>query len=151
MGGDRRVALDTSVIVAALLSVHERHPAALPFVAALRGTGQLVVPAPALIEAYSVLTRLPTPLRLERRVVAEALFRTFHDAGETVALDGPAAWELVAGAVASEVVGGAVYDFHIAACARRAGATELATFNRRHFERFDVPGLRIIEPSVAGG
>jgi predicted nucleic acid-binding protein len=63
---------------------------------------------------------------------------------------GPGSWSLLADAAAADVVGGAVYDFHIAACARRAKATELATFNRRQFERFDLSGLRIVVPGLDG-
>lgn len=65
----RRVALDTSVVVAALLAVHEHHAVAAPYVAALRRESTIIVPLPVLVESYSVLTRLPTPLRLDRAVV----------------------------------------------------------------------------------
>lgn len=82
------------------------------------------------------------PLRLDRHVV---------DNAELVGLDGPATWALLGEAAAAEVIGGAVYDFHIATCARRANATELATFNRRHFERFGLAGLRIVVPRTDAG
>jgi predicted nucleic acid-binding protein len=143
---EERVALDTSVIVSALFSVHERHAACRSLVAQHRGSGTLILPVPAMEQSYSVLTRLPTPLRLDRRVVGEALRRSFHGVAELVGLDGPGSWSLIAEAVAGDVIGGATHDFHIAACARRANATALATFNRRHFERFDLAGLRIVVP-----
>lgn len=143
---ERRVALDTSVVVAALLSVHEHHAAAAPFVAALRRSAGIVLPLPALIESYAVLTRLPTPLRLDRRVVNEALRQTFERHAEIPGLDGAGGWALLAMAVAGEVVGGTLYDLHIATCAKQAGASELATFNRRHFERFELGGIRLVVP-----
>ena len=84
--GDRRVALDTSVVVAARLGVHEHHALAAPFVAACRAASGLILPLPALIESYSVLTRLPLPLRLERAAVRDALRQTFHGHAEIVSI-----------------------------------------------------------------
>src|ERR1043166_9312671 len=62
----RITALDTSAIIAALLTWHESHELALEALVgsmAARGS-RLVVPGPALVEAYAVMTRLPAPRRL---------------------------------------------------------------------------------------
>lgn len=144
--GGRRIALDTSVIVAALLQIHEHHSVAAPFVASLRASGGLILPLPSLIESYSVLTRLPLPRRLDRTAVQEALARTFRGHAVMAALDGNSAWPFLEGAVAQSIVGGAVCDLHIATCAHGAGATHLATFNLRHFERFDFGGMNVFAP-----
>lgn len=64
-------AIDTSVAVAALLDWHDHHQAC---VAAARDA---TIPAHALVETYSVLTRLPAAHRPERAVVVEALRARF--------------------------------------------------------------------------
>ena len=62
-------AVDTSVIIAALLGWHEAHDPALRalITASDTGGGTLLIPAPALVEAYAVMTRLPAPHELQKR------------------------------------------------------------------------------------
>lgn len=143
------LALDTSVIVPALLSWHEHHAAALPVVQeALAGASAVIVPLPALMEAFAVLTRLPPPWRLRPIVARRLLVDTFHGRARVVGLDGEEAWALMEEALTGEVSGGATYDAHIAACAKKAGADRLATFNRRHFERLDLGEVALLVPSA---
>ena len=66
-----RSAVDTSVIVPALLESHTDHERCR---VAASGAA---VPAHALVEAYSVLTRLPPPHRLHPDVAHELLRRWF--------------------------------------------------------------------------
>ena len=143
------MALDTSVIVPALLSWHEHHGAALPVVQeALAGGSAVILPLPALIEAFAVLTRLPPPWRLRPEVAHKLLADTFQSRARVVGLDGDEAWALLAEALSTEVSGGATFDAHIAACAKKAGAARLATFNRRHFERLDLGDVALLVPSA---
>jgi predicted nucleic acid-binding protein len=140
-------ALDTSVIIPALLAWHEHHGAALPVVAeALSSEGGVILPLPALVEAYAVLTRLPAPWRLRASDARRLLVDTFRAKATVVGLDGVEAWVLVDEALAADVNGGATYDAHIAACARKAGAARLATFNRRHFERLELGDVSLLVP-----
>lgn len=144
MGG---TALDTSVVVPALLAWHEHHAAALPVVTeALGSDGGVILPLPALVETYAVLTRLPPPWRLRAADAHRLLVDTFRARATVVGLDGAEAWDLLDTALAGSVSGGATYDAHIAACAMKAGAARLATFNRRHFERLDLGEVVLLVP-----
>ena len=61
----RRFLPDTSCLVAAVCSWHEHHPATVEeLVRRAKRREETVMAAPALIETYSVLTRLPPPYRL---------------------------------------------------------------------------------------
>ena len=126
------VAVDTSVVVAALSPWHEHHEAAVTAVDA---------EAPVLVghvvaEALSVLTRLPD------RAVApaaawEAIRRTFPD--PPLVLTGR---QLVAAhdrAVAAGIAGGRTYDAVIATTAAHHGAV-LLTGDRRARGTYDVLG-----------
>jgi predicted nucleic acid-binding protein len=73
---------------------------------------------------------------------------SFRGKARIVGLEGEEAWVLLDDALAQDVAGGATYDVHIAACASKAGATRLATFNRRHFERFDLGEVELLVPSA---
>ena len=44
--------------------------------------------------------------------------------------------------------GAPTYDAYIAACARKANARRLVTFNRRHFERLELGDVDLVVPSV---
>ena len=144
----RRVALDTSVVVAALVAVHDRHAVARRFVEdALRDGAGVVLPVPVLFEAYSVVTRMPSPWRLPADVAERVLRETFAECATVVALpSGDHAWTIMRDLAQAGLAGGIAHDAHVAACALRAGATEFATFNRRDFARLDLGGMTLIVP-----
>ncbi len=142
------VALDTSVVVAALLGAHEHHEAARRAVDdALSHPGGAILPAPVLFEAYAVLTRLPAPWRL-RAEVAERLLRDTFEGRATVASlpNEEGAWSVVRDLARRGLTGGIAHDAHVVACARAAGAQALATLNRRDFTRLDLGAMALIVP-----
>ena len=144
----RRVALDTSVVVAALLAVHERHAVARIFVEdALRDGAVVVLPVPVAFEAYSVVTRMPSPWRLRADVAERVLRETFAEWATVVALpSGERSWSIMRNLAQAGLAGGIAHDAHVAACALEGGATEFATFNRRDFERLDLEGMNLVAP-----
>ncbi|WP_428340059.1 type II toxin-antitoxin system VapC family toxin [Mycobacterium sp.] len=116
-------ACDTSVAVAALDSTHEAHTVC---------RRALVQRRPALaghaaFEAYSVLTRLPLPLRLSATQAASVLVKAFP---AECWLDARVTGELFERLADLEIVGGSVYD----ALVGRAASTNrrvLLTRDRR--------------------
>jgi predicted nucleic acid-binding protein len=87
----------------------------------------------SLLECYSVLTRLPPPLRLAPRVVAELIQVSYLAKGAVISLPADRYVDLLSALAASGVAGGRTYDAVIAATARAAGADVLLTFNVRDF------------------
>jgi predicted nucleic acid-binding protein len=128
-------AVDSSVIVAGVLSWHEFHERAVIALQKAVAGRRLLMPLSVLIESYSVLTRLPAPYRLRPEVAYELLHDSF--AGARVISVSPAtAWTFLQNCVETGTVGGRVYDAVIASAAITAGASELLTFNARDFEVF---------------
>lgn len=127
------IAVDTSVVVAAFASWHEGHR---PAVAALARRPR--VPAHVLVEAYSVLTRLPPPHRAPADLVAAFLTERFPDPPLT--LPARAHSRLVETSAQTGLVGGAIYDALIAATARHAGASILTRDQRARsvYDRINV-------------
>lgn len=142
-----RVAIDTSVLVAAMQSWHEAHERAVEALGRALEEPPVVVPLHALVETYSVLTRLPKPLRLSPERAFDLLDRTLRGKADLPSLDGAAAFDLLAGFRDRELAGGSVYDAVIAEAALRAGARRLLTLNRDHFERVAPAGLEVLEPA----
>jgi predicted nucleic acid-binding protein len=128
-------AVDSSVIIAALLSWHEFHGRALHALGKLISAGVLLVPFPALIESYSVMTRLPSPHRLRPEIAYQLLHESFSES-RVVGLPAGNAWMVLGDYVAADISGGRVYDAVIASAAIGAHASELLTFNPRDFEVF---------------
>ena len=143
-----RVALDTSCLIALVCDWHEHHPATLAAVEGrLEAGARLALAAPALVETYSVLTRLPAPQRLSPADALDLLSQNFEAKADSVALAADEYWSLLRGAPTIAVYGGRIYDAVIAACARKAKARELLTLNLKHFESFADASLLITSPA----
>ena len=136
-------------MVAAVCTWHEHHVAAATELdRRLQGGERLAVPAPALVEAYAVLTRLPAPHRLSPGDAWALVEANFIEPATVVALTGKAYTKLLQQVAKQTIAGGRTYDAVIAECARQARAEVLLTFNRRHF---DPPpeGVSVIDPSAS--
>jgi len=133
-------------MVAAVCAWHERHQdAAAAFTHRLDRGETLIVPGPALIETYAVLTRLPPPHRLSATHAWTLIESNFVRNGKIAALSAPEYPRLLSALATRNETGGRVFDSLIAASARRGSATVLLTFNPRHFE--DSESLSIVEPA----
>jgi predicted nucleic acid-binding protein len=129
------IGVDSSVIIAGVLSWHEFHERAFAALGKAVAGRRLLLPLPVLIESYSVLTRLPAPHRLRGEVAYELLHDSFSGS-RIISLSQDSAWGFLQECVEMSTLGGRVYDAIIAAAAIEAGATELLTFNARDFEAF---------------
>lgn len=126
-----RFALDTSVLVPALVDWHAEHKVSR---AALLESE--VVPAHTLVETFSVLTRMPAPHRVRAVEVAAVLgglpltVKSFPDARLK---------PLLTDLAQVGIDGGAVYDALIAATATEHKLT-LLTRDRRAVSTYDAVG-----------
>ncbi len=83
-------------------------------------------------ETYTVLTRLPGPNRL-RSGDAIALLEANWRETPVVHLTAAETWDALRRAQRHGAIGGQTYDMLIAACALKAGASTIITWNVRHF------------------
>jgi predicted nucleic acid-binding protein len=127
-------AADTSVVVAAFASWHEKHDGARR---ALDGGVRLI--EHCALEMYSVLTRLPPPHRAPGLVVRDFLAARFPL--PLLRLSAKAYKEFVLGMADREVTGGAAYDALVAATAA-AHRVELVTCDRRALPMYERYGVR---------
>jgi predicted nucleic acid-binding protein len=138
---------DTSCMIAAICTWHEHHERAAKEIVQRLGRGEMmIVAAPALVEAYAVLTRLPSPYRLAPTDALALLDSNFISTTKTTALDGKSYRTLLRQAPADGIVGGQTYDAVIAACALQAKVATLLTFNEQHFVSFRVKGIEVVVP-----
>ena len=139
------VAADATVLVAGVIGWHERHRAAATALEAALGRKALVIPAPALVESYAVLTSLPAQHRL---AFADA-FHLLRSSFSTARLVGPRTrdtWSSLRRWSVAPIGGTDACDALLLDMAREAGAKTLLTFRRNDLERLALPGIDVIEP-----
>jgi predicted nucleic acid-binding protein len=140
--------LDTSVLLAGLVDFG---PQSAPAQSILHFVAERTIPKPATawhccLEFFSVGTRLPPEFRLSPaeagRLLTEEVFprMTVHELPE------PDRMDLLRTATQDAIAGGRIYDAHIAAVARAAGASVIVTDNRRHFLTALRHGIRVETP-----
>jgi len=135
-------------MVAAMCAWHEHHePVAGELERRLDRGETMVVAAPALVEAYAVLTRLPFPHRLSPSDSLALLEANFISQARTIALDARSYQNLLRSAPRDNIAGGRTYDAVIIACALKAKVSALLTFNTRDFLAFSAEAMEIVVPS----
>ena len=122
---------DSSVLIAALLADHEHHARSFAAFAAAnpRNAG---CAAHSLAEVYATLTKYPGKQRLSAEYAA-LLIEELERRLTLVWLDGDEYRAAIRRLATIGIVGGAVYDGLVAACALKAGTDRLYTWNARHF------------------
>ena len=125
--------VDSSVVVAAFASWHEKHEQALATLAR-----RPKLPSHVAIESYSVLTRLPQPNRAPARLVTE--FLKYHFPEPVLSLPPSLYASLLELAADEAILGGSIYDALIAATALHSGAT-LVTMDRRAARTYQLVGV----------
>jgi predicted nucleic acid-binding protein len=133
--GASAVTPDSSVVIAAFSAWNEHHEAAIE---ALGDARDLV--AHAELESYSVLTRLPEPLRAEPELVAEYLLEDFS--GKRMVLGEAERRALIGRLALLSIAGGAVYDALVAVTAAHHGY-RLLSCDRRAASTYDRLGVDV--------
>lgn len=140
-------AIDTSVIIAGLLAWHNDHERAVNCLEELLDSEDgIILPAPVIVEAYSVLTRLPPPHRVSAHDAFLLLDHSFRGAARVSQLSPRDIWGFVQAVSEAGTAGGQTYDAQILACAQKAGAEKIATLNVAHFERLAPPDIEVVIP-----
>jgi predicted nucleic acid-binding protein len=127
--------VDTSVAIALIVSDHEHHEA----VAGALADRHLGLAGHAAFETFSVLTRLPAPLRRTPGAASRLLAGNFPGSRF---LDGATAGKLFEQLAALGIAGGAVYDALVGAAAVHH-ELPLATRDRRALETYRALGVDV--------
>ncbi len=127
------VAVDTSVAIPLLAASHRSHRTVVDW----QDGRTVLLSGHALVEMYSVLTRLPGDARLAPVDASRLLSERF---GPPLTLRPAMAKRMVSVLAAAEIVGGAVYDAMIGLAAREHGYV-LATRDLRARSTYDALGV----------
>ncbi len=142
---------DANCMVAAVSQWHVHHADAIAEIdRRLHDSETMMLAAHAVIEAYSVLTRMPRPYRASPREAHRLIASNFLRHATVLSLDSEAYMRLLDRWARHGIAGGRIYDAVIAACAQSAGVSVLLTFNERHFRQFASINMRIVVPGAGG-
>jgi toxin FitB len=130
------LALDTSVAIPLLVQTHRDHAT----VARWWDHRDVVLCGHALIETYSVLTRLPGDLRHAPADAAQLIAERF---GPALVLSARSVRSMPAKLAELGIVGGAVYDALVALASIEHGA-QLATRDGRARNTYETVGARVL-------
>lgn len=135
--------------MASYLSSLPAHRAAKAAVeSTLEEEGGFWLPVHALLETYSVLTRLPPPHRLAPRLARELLSETCSAVARVAGVEGgDDLWTWLDEIARRGIAGGRIYDAAIARSLLLAGACRLLTLNPRHFTALLPVGFEIVDPT----
>ncbi|HWH30738.1 MAG TPA: PIN domain-containing protein [Mycobacteriales bacterium] len=133
-----QLACDTSVALPLLVRRHTAHD----LVTRWADGRTLHLAGHALVETFSVLTRLPTGLRASPADAARLLAARFV---APLLLDEQTALRLPEVLAGLDIAGGATYDALVALAARDHGAT-LATLDARARGTYEMVGVRVVLP-----
>jgi toxin FitB len=130
------IAVDTSVAIPLLVRSHHDHAAVVRW----WGGQDITLSGHALVETYSVLTRLPGDARLAPADAARLLMARFPS---PLVLGSSRARKLPATLSRLGIAGGAVYDAIVALAAKEHGAA-LATRDARARGTYEAVGVQLI-------
>lgn len=139
------VFLDTTVLLGGLIEFADDAPALRIFDAI--AAGRLRRPQTAwhcCLEFYAVATRLPPEVRLPPRDAVRLLETEILGRFDVRALPDEDRLDLFRAAATERVIGGRIYDAHIAETARAAGSRVVVTDNRRHFMTLLRHDIRVL-------
>ncbi|MGH7899649.1 MAG: type II toxin-antitoxin system VapC family toxin [Candidatus Binatia bacterium] len=140
-----RIFFDTSVLLAGSIELRDASDPAQKLMAAVaeRRVRAVHTAWHCCLEFYAVATRLPEEFRLSPRdclgLIEEEIFGRFR----VHQLPAKIQRSFLRTAVEERVVGGRLYDAHIAEVARVAGAKMVITENPRHFSSLERHGVRV--------
>lgn len=149
MAGARlKVGLDTSYLVPLLAEEHIFHEPTRSEWERLKRQGVIfVVPCHALLECFSVLTRMPPPYRRAPGETERMLHENFARETELPGVASDAVWTCVRELAAAGLGGGDIYDAVIARSSFEAGAAVLLSWNVKDFLRVAPSGLEVLTPT----
>ena len=129
-----KVFLDTTVLIAAVISKHDSHTRAFPLLERVQnGRDEGFVAAHSLAEMYAILTKLPPPYRHapEQTLLSIEENVLKHFKISTLAASDCAS--LVREAAMAGIQGGTIYDTVLLKCAEKSNPDRIFTLNLKHF------------------
>jgi predicted nucleic acid-binding protein len=129
-----KVFLDTSVLIAAVVSKHEAHARAFPLLERVQnGKDEGFVATHSLAEMYAILTKLPPPYRHAPEQALLSIEENVLKHFKISSLTGHDYASLLREAAMAGIQGGTIYDAVLLKSAEKSNPDRIYTLNLKHF------------------
>ncbi len=134
-----KVLFDTSVLVAALVNVHQAYERSFSWLKKTKsGEIDFLVCAHTLSELYSVLTTLPVSPKITPALAHRLIKENIESSASIVELTSDDYKRVLRSLSDSEATGGIIFDALIAQAAQKSDADILLTLNLKDFNRLSL-------------
>ncbi|MBI5191829.1 MAG: PIN domain-containing protein [Nitrospirae bacterium] len=132
----KKILLDTSILVAAMVTSHPEHAIAFKYLRdARQNKFHGIIAAHSLAEVYAVLSSMPVQPRISPDAAWQLIKKNLIGTFEIVSLSKSDYISVIQKVSGDQLSGGIIYDALIAQSAIKAGADQLITLNVADFKR----------------
>lgn len=132
----KKVLMDTSILVAAMVTSHPEHARAFRYLRdAKHRKFHGIIAAHSLAEIYAVLTSLPVQPRISPAAAWKLINENLLGIFEVVSLPKSDYISMIQKLSSQQISGGVIYDALIAQSAIKSGADQLMTLNVEDFKK----------------
>lgn len=136
--------LDTSIFVSAFYKKHPLHDSCLNLLSQ-RKKYRFITSSHALTEYYSVMTRLPIPIKIDPLVIFSLIEENIVPYIEIASLTSNESVSFLKKASRLQIMGGNIHDFYHLNVAEKAKCDILYTLNTKDFIKFKSE-IKILKP-----
>ncbi len=131
-----KILVDTSVLVAAMVTGHPAHEWALPWLQRIRDRADIgFVSAHSIAELYSILSTLPVKPRIPPSTVKQMIQSNVFEICEIIPLSVQDYAMIIRHLAKSNIIGGVTYDAVILYTAFKIDIDRIITLNKKDFCR----------------
>jgi hypothetical protein len=142
----KKIGIDSSIIISAVHFNHPLHPVSANWMENNLDRCDLITAHHCLLEAYAVLTRLPSDLRVAPTEARDILKGSIFEHVQIADFSSNQMWDILESVIGMPAIGGQAYDGFIFEIMKKNQVDGFATFNSSHFEAFHSP-FKIINPA----
>lgn len=143
----KKVFFDTSVLIPAFAESHPNHKECFSILEkSIDKKMEVVTSSHALLEFYSVFSRLPLKTRISPLEIKEIIEKNIYPNFKIIPLEEKDYKEVISQVSSLGLSGGIVYDLFHYISARKAKANTILTYNEKDFQKINFEKIHVLLP-----
>ena len=143
----KKVFFDTSVLIPAFAESHPNHKECFSLLEKVFDKKmEAVTSSHALLEFYSVFSKLPLKTRISPLEIQEIIEKNIYSNFKIILAEEKDYKEVISQITSLGLSGGIVYDLFHYICARKAKVNTILTYNERDFQKINFEKISVLLP-----
>lgn len=143
----KKIFYDTSILIPAFAESHPNHKKCFSLLEKVSDKKmEVVISSHALLEFYSVFSKLPLKTRISPLEIKEIIEKNIYPNFKIVSLEEKDYKEIIFQISSLGLSGGIVYDLFHYISARKAKASAIFTYNEKDFQKINFEKIPILLP-----